>query len=61
MRNDWISWLMYALGVTAGSCVGFFSPLWFLGFAPLCAGLVYAALDLVEDPDGPTPPQRVFD
>ena len=51
---------LYALGVLAGSCVGFFSPWWFLGFLPLCVGLVWAAYDLVEVPDGePSPtPQR---
>lgn len=62
MRADWLAWLLYALGVAAGSLLGFFSPFWFLGFAPLCIGLVYAALDLVpEVPDeSPTPTQRPF-
>ena len=43
-------WLAYAIGVIAGSLVGFLSPLWFLGFAPLSAGLIWAAYDLVEVP-----------
>jgi hypothetical protein len=42
---------LYALGVLTGSAVGFFSPLWFLGFLPLSAGLVWAAYDLVEVTD----------
>lgn len=49
---------LYALGVAAGACAGFFSPWPFLGFLPLCAGLVWAAYDLVEVTDGepsPTP------
>jgi len=41
-------WLTYAAGVCAGSAAGFCSPLWFLGFIPLSAGLVWAAYDLVE-------------
>lgn len=40
--------LTYAFGVVCGSFVGFFSPFWFLGFAPLAAGLIWAAYDLVE-------------
>jgi hypothetical protein len=48
--------LLYALGVLAGSCVGFFSPWWFLGFLPLSTGLVWAAYDLVEVPDGEPSP-----
>jgi hypothetical protein len=61
MRNDWPAWLMYGLGVLAGSLAGFFSPLWYLGFVPLCVGFVYAALDLVEEvPDGPTPTKRTL-
>jgi len=43
-------WLVYALGVVAGSLVGFLSPLWYLGFVPLSAGLIWAAYDLVEVP-----------
>jgi hypothetical protein len=51
---------LYALGVSAGSAAGFCSPLWYLGFAPLAAGLVWAAYDLVEvtDAEPPTAPQR---
>ena len=53
---------IYALGVIAGSLAGFFSPLWFLGFLPLCAGLIWAAYDLVEVPDveSSPPSQRPF-
>lgn len=43
---------LYALGVLAGAAAGFFSPLWFLGFLPLAAGLVWAAYDLAEVTDG---------
>jgi hypothetical protein len=42
--------LVYGLGVIAGSLVGFLSPLWYLGFIPLSAGLIWAAYDLVEVP-----------
>lgn len=51
----------YALGVLAGSLAGFFSPWWFLGFLPLCVGLIWAAYDLVEVPDvePSTPSQRI--
>jgi hypothetical protein len=51
---------VYALGVLAGSLAGFLSPLWFLGFLPLSAGLVWAAYDLVEVTDGEpsSAPQR---
>lgn len=43
-------WLAYGLGVIAGSLVGFLSPLWYLGFIPVSAGLIWAAYDLVEVP-----------
>jgi len=43
-------WLVYGLGVIAGALVGFLSPLWYLGFVPLSAGLIWAAYDLVEVP-----------
>jgi hypothetical protein len=52
--------LLYSVGIVALALVGFFSPLWFLGFLPLGAGFVWAAYDLVEvTPDGqpPTAPQ----
>lgn len=45
-------WFTYALGVASGSAAGFCSPLWYLGFVPLSAGLVWAAYDLVEADDG---------
>lgn len=49
----------YALGVIFASLVGFFSPLWYLGFLPLAAGLIWAAYDLVEVPDvEPTRPTQ---
>lgn len=49
----------YAAGVAAGSAAGFCSPLWFLGFIPLAAGLVWAAYDLVEaDDDESSPPPQ---
>lgn len=51
---------VYALAVAAGSLAGFLSPLWFLGFVPLCAGLLFAALYLIDDgeelADGDTAP-----
>lgn len=55
-------WLTYAAGVAAGSAAGFCSPLWFLGFVPLSAGLVWAAYDLVEVPgdDAPKPPSTAL-
>lgn len=43
---------LYTLGVSAGSAAGFFSPLWYLGFLPLCAGLLWAAYDLAEVTNG---------
>ena len=53
--------LLYALGVICGALLGFLSPLWFLGFGPLCAGLIWAAYDLTEvasaEPAS-TPPRR---
>lgn len=45
-------WFVYATGVASASATGFFSPLWYLGFAPLSIGLIWAAYDLVEVPDG---------
>ena len=53
--------LVYAAGVACGAAAGFCSPLYFLGFVPLSIGLVWAAYDLVEVPDGessPTAQQR---
>lgn len=53
-------WFAYAAGVASASAAGFFSPAWYLGFVPIAAGLVWAAYDLVEVPDGESPstPQR---
>ena len=45
----------FAMGVVSLALVGFLSPWWFLGFAPLGAGLVWAAYDIdfdVEDAGG---------
>lgn len=55
-------WLLYGLGVALAALVGFLSPLWFLGFAPLSAGLIWAAYDLVEVAGGESSaaPQRPF-
>jgi hypothetical protein len=47
---------LYALGVLSAAAVGFLSPFWYLGFAPLAIGLVWAAYDLVEVPDGESSP-----
>ena len=47
--------LVYAAGVAAGAATGFLSPYPFLGFVPLSAGLIWAALNLVEV-DGGEPP-----
>jgi hypothetical protein len=47
---------LYALGVLAASASGFLSPLWFLGFLPIAAGLLWAAYDLVEVTDAKPPP-----
>jgi hypothetical protein len=53
MRRDLI---VYALGVVLVSLVGFFSPWWWLGFAPLGAGAIWAYYDVidVEEADGDT-------
>lgn len=48
MTGGWRVRVVYAAGVASGSAAGFCSPLWFLGFIPLSAGLVWAAYDLVE-------------
>lgn len=45
----WIR-LVYASGVASAAATGFCSPLWYLGFAPLSAGLIWAAYDLMEVP-----------
>ena len=47
---------MYALGVIAGALAGFLSPCWYLGFAPLSIGLLWAAYDLVEVPRAESSP-----
>jgi hypothetical protein len=53
-------WVAYASGVASLSAAGFCSPLWYLGFVPLGAGLTWAAYDLVEVDDGESSsaPQR---
>lgn len=54
--SAWISakriGLTYTAGVLVASVTAFCSPFWFLGFAILGAGLIWAAYDLVEVPDG---------
>ena len=57
-----LSALIFTLGVACASLVGFLSPLWWLGFAPLSAGLIWAAYDLVEVASGepPAAPHRPF-
>jgi hypothetical protein len=45
---------VYALGVLCLALTGFFSPLWFLGFVPLGAGLLWASYDMVEVTSGDT-------
>jgi hypothetical protein len=49
---------LYVLGVLCASAVGFLSPLWFLGFGPLAAGLIWAAygLDFEREVASGTPP-----
>lgn len=44
---------LYAAGVAVASLIGFFSPIWYLGFAPIAVGLIWAAYDLVDvkEPD----------
>lgn len=57
-------YLTFALGLLALSLVGFLSPLWYLGFAPLGAGLLWASYDLVEVPvaePSPTPQRTPLD
>jgi hypothetical protein len=55
--------LVYALGVLCAALAGFLSPLPFLGFVPLAAGLVWAAYDLIDvdeevaGGDAPRPPR----
>lgn len=50
-------YLAWALGCALLALVGFFSPVWYLGFLPLGAGLLWAVYDLidVEDPGGDAP------
>lgn len=53
---------LYALGLFSLALAGFFSPAWYLGFLPLGAGLIWAAYDLEEVPDGvPPSSQRTSD
>lgn len=40
--------LVYALAVLCAALCGFLSPLWFLGFLPLSAGLLWAWYDLID-------------
>ncbi len=50
-------WVLYLLGVGLGAAAGFFSPVWYLGFLPLAAGLIWAAYDLIEVTDGESAPE----
>lgn len=53
--------LCYWLGIACLAAVGFLSPCWWLGFAPLGAGLLWAYWDVVEvgdDGDSPPTPRR---
>lgn len=45
--------LLYAAGVICAALVGFFSPVWYLGFVPLAVGLIWGSYDLVDvkEPD----------
>lgn len=49
---------IFILGAGILSLAGFFSPLWYLGFLPIGACLLWAAydFDLVEVSDGESPP-----
>lgn len=51
--------IVYGLGVLCAALAGFLSPLPYLGFVPLAAGLIWAAYDLteVEGDDAPKPPR----
>jgi len=48
---------LYTLGVICAALVGFLCPIWYLGFAPLAAGAIWAAYDLVDvkEPDDQSP------
>ncbi len=43
--------LIYSAGVGCAAVVGFCSPVWYLGFGPLSAGLIWASYDLVDVPE----------
>lgn len=52
--------VVYGLGVLCAALAGFLSPLPYLGFLPLAAGLIWAAYDLTEvgeSDDAPKPPR----
>lgn len=44
--------LTYFSGVGCASALGFLSPEPFTGWAPLAAGLIWAAYDLIDDGEG---------
>jgi hypothetical protein len=52
--------ITYTLAVLTASLTGFCSPLWYFGFPPLAAGLLWASLYLIDDgeelTDGDTAP-----
>lgn len=47
---------VFAAGVVLISLVGFFSPVWYLGFVPLGAGAIWAAYFLIGADRGATRP-----
>jgi hypothetical protein len=50
--------LLYALGVLCAALVGFCSPYWYLGFAALAVGFIWAAYDLVDVKESDGKPQN---
>lgn len=40
--------ILYTAGVVCAALIGFFSPVWYLGFAPLAVGLIWGAYDLTD-------------
>lgn len=51
-------YLAYTLGVALVAVCLFLSPWWWLGFAPLGAGLIWAAYDLIDAEDADGNPSR---
>jgi hypothetical protein len=42
-------WLAFTAGIVLLALIGFFSPIWYLGFAPLGVGAIWASYDLIDD------------